>query len=95
MVIYAETRQPSLGPGDFVKRPVGLALFPRDLAGIPPRQLAERTLNVVHWTEMPRGGHFGAWELPEEFATDLKKFVTSLDDPLMHRPHEYRASKPV
>ena len=26
----AETRQPSLEPGDLVERPVGLALFPRD-----------------------------------------------------------------
>jgi pimeloyl-ACP methyl ester carboxylesterase len=91
----AETRKPSLGPADYVRRPVGLALFPQDMAGIPPRRLAERTLNVVHWTEMPRGGHFGAWELPEEFAADLKKFVSSLDDAQIHRPHEYRASKPV
>ena len=91
----AETRRPSLGPQDFVKRPVGLALFPSDMAGMPPRRLAERTLNVVHWTEMPRGGHFGAWELPEEFATDIKKFVTSLDDPFIRRPHEYRTSKPL
>jgi pimeloyl-ACP methyl ester carboxylesterase len=91
----AEMRQPTLGPRDFVKRPVGLTLFPRDMAGIPPRQLAERTLNVVHWTEMPRGGHFGAWEQPEEFATDLKKFVSSIDDPWIHRQHEYRASKSI
>ncbi len=58
----AETRQPSLGKGDHVDCPVGLALFPHDMAGIPPRRLAERTLNVVRWTEMPAGGHFGAWE---------------------------------
>jgi pimeloyl-ACP methyl ester carboxylesterase len=92
----AETRRPTLKPNDWVGRPVGLALFPRDLAGIPPRRLAERRLNVVHWTEMPRGGHFGAWELPEEFAIDLKRFVATLDDPLIPGArHGYRPSKTV
>jgi pimeloyl-ACP methyl ester carboxylesterase len=77
----AEARQPSLDRGDHVDCPVALALFPRDMA-IPPRRLAERTLNVVRWTEMPSGGHFGAWERPEEFAADLKAFVVSVTDPL-------------
>jgi microsomal epoxide hydrolase len=77
----AEARQPSLGKDDYVRCPVGLALFPRDMA-IPPRRLAERTLNVVRWTEMRAGGHFGAWERPAEFAADLKSFVISLVDPL-------------
>jgi len=70
----AETRQPSLEPGHYVEHPVGLALFPRDAVGPPPRRLAERSLNVVQWSEMPSGGHFGAWERPREFAADLRKF---------------------
>jgi pimeloyl-ACP methyl ester carboxylesterase len=79
----AETRQPSLTAKDFVDQPVGLAFFPRDLAGPPPRRLAERTLNVVRWTEMPSGGHFGAWERPREYAADLKNFMVSLEDLLL------------
>jgi pimeloyl-ACP methyl ester carboxylesterase len=91
-----ETRQPSLGIGDHVDRPVGLALFPRDLAGYPPRSLAERSLNVVRWTEMPSGGHFGAWERPDEFADELKKFVASLLEPLAPgAQHGYRAGKAI
>jgi pimeloyl-ACP methyl ester carboxylesterase len=74
----AETRQPSLAPGDYVECPVGLALFPRDSIGPPPRRLAERSLNVVHWTEMTSGGHFGAWERPREFAADLRNFHATL-----------------
>jgi pimeloyl-ACP methyl ester carboxylesterase len=90
----AETRQPSLGAKDYVHRPVGLALFPKDIAGIPPRRLAERTLNVVRWTEMASGGHFGAWERPAEFAADLKAFVGSLRDPQLPRvSHEHGARK--
>lgn len=92
----ADTRRPTLKPGEYVKRPVGMALFPRDIAGIPPRRLAERRLNIVHWTEMSRGGHFGAWELPEEFATDLKRFVASLDDPMLPGArHGYQPRKTV
>ncbi|HEU5134745.1 MAG TPA: epoxide hydrolase [Steroidobacteraceae bacterium] len=92
----AETRRPSLGKDDHVDCPVGLALFPRDLAGILPRRLAERTLNVVRWTEMPDGGHFGAWERPAEFAADLKGFVVALAEPLSQRAHHgFRAGKAV
>lgn len=92
----AETRQPSLSANDHVDRPVGLALFPKDMAGIPPRRLAERTLNVVRWTEMRSGGHFGAWERPGEFAADLNGFVASLEDPQpLRAEHGYRARKAV
>jgi len=72
---FAEVRSPSLTPADRVLRPVGLALFPKDIGhAIPPRALAERTLNVTRWTEMPRGGHFPAWEEPELFAQDVIAF---------------------
>jgi pimeloyl-ACP methyl ester carboxylesterase len=91
-----ETRQPSLRKGDYVDRPVGLAMFPNDLAGFPPRRLAERFLNVVRWSEMKRGGHFGAWECPEDFANELKTFVDSLEEPLaLQSPHGHRARKTI
>ena len=91
----AEARQPSLGKHDRVECPVGLALFPRDM-GIPPRRLAERTLNIVRWTEMPAGGHFGAWERPAEFAADLKGFVMAVSDPFAQRAFDgHRARKAV
>ncbi len=59
--------------------PVGVTLFPKDLPGIfPPRELAERTLNVQHWSEMPYGGHFAALEAPELLAQDMRTFFLSL-----------------
>jgi len=91
---FVESRQPSLTKDDHVDCPVALALFPRDIAGMLPRRLAERTLNVVRWTEMPAGGHFGAWERPAEFAADLRGFVVAVSDPLPHRAfHGHRARK--
>jgi pimeloyl-ACP methyl ester carboxylesterase len=62
-----------------VNVPVGLGLFPKDVGGIPPREFAARTLNVQHWTEMPSGGHFTAWEEPRLMAEDLVAFFQQFD----------------
>ncbi|MBW7947078.1 MAG: epoxide hydrolase, partial [Sphingomonadaceae bacterium] len=40
----------------------GVAAFPHDLLAFPPRAMAERGYNIVHWTKMPRGGHFASLE---------------------------------
>ena len=37
-------------------------------------ELAGRTSRIVRWTEMPRGGHFAAFEEPELYAEDLRAF---------------------
>lgn len=75
---YAEARSPSLQASDRVTVPVALALFPKEPNGVPPRSLAERTLNVQRWTEMPRGGHFAALEVPELYAEDLRESFRGL-----------------
>ncbi len=73
---YEESHAPSLKPGLRVEVPVAMALFPKDTP--PPRALAERTLRIERWTEMPRGGHFPALEVPELYAEDLQAFFRSL-----------------
>lgn len=74
----AEMLSPTLTTEDRVNIPVGLGLFPKDIGGVPPREFAERTLNVKHWTEMPKGGHFAALEQPELLADDIRKFMSNL-----------------
>lgn len=44
-----------------------------------PRAWAERKVNVQQFSEMPRGGHFSAWEIPAEYAADLQKFARRLE----------------
>jgi pimeloyl-ACP methyl ester carboxylesterase len=44
----------------------------------PPRSLAEKTYNIVHWTEMPSGGHFAALEQPDLMLADLREFVSKV-----------------
>ena len=38
----------------------------------PPREWAERFYNLRQWTEMPRGGHFAAFEEPQLLAQDIR-----------------------
>jgi pimeloyl-ACP methyl ester carboxylesterase len=77
--LYYESRQLplSLSPANYVKPPVAFALFPEEIP-IPPRTLAERGLNIVRWTAMPKGGHFAAMEQPKLLAEDLRGFFRAL-----------------
>jgi pimeloyl-ACP methyl ester carboxylesterase len=70
----------SLGPGDRVRVPTGIANFCRQFAfeGEPPREWAERLYDVSHWTSMPRGGHFAPAEEPELLARDIAAFFGGL-----------------
>lgn len=52
--------------------PVAASAFPREVLPTP-RKWAERNYrNLVHWSEMERGGHFAAWEQPAEFVRELR-----------------------
>jgi pimeloyl-ACP methyl ester carboxylesterase len=75
---YADRKSPSLTPHHQVTRPVGMALFPDDIGGVPPRSFAERSVAVSRWTQMPRGGHFAALEEPALYANDVRDFFYSL-----------------
>jgi len=56
-----------------VELPTGIAQFPEEVMR-PPRSWAEPNYNITHWTTMPRGGHFAAFEQPELFVEDVRKF---------------------
>jgi pimeloyl-ACP methyl ester carboxylesterase len=70
---YWEHRTFPPGPV-MVTVPTGLAVFPADLVQ-PPRSWAARNYNVVHYTRMPRGGHFAALEQPDLLAADIRAFA--------------------
>ncbi len=55
--------------------PLGYALFPKEI-NVPPRAWVERNagMQMIHWTEMPRGGHFAALETPDLLAADVRAF---------------------
>jgi len=52
---------------------IGVAVFADDFQSIRP--FAERdNTNIVHWTEIPRGGHYASIEVPDLLADDLRTF---------------------
>jgi len=73
-----EGRSPSIAPGTKITVPVALALPPGDLTPVPPRDLAELSLNVQHYTVLPHGGHFVALEDPKPLAEDMRAFFKTL-----------------
>ena len=46
--------------------PTVFTIFAHDLVNVP-RHFAERFFDVVAWREYDRGGHFAAWERPEDY----------------------------
>ena len=42
------------------------------------RAWAERSYNIVHWTEMDSGGHFAALEEPARLVADIRAFFRPL-----------------
>jgi pimeloyl-ACP methyl ester carboxylesterase len=56
--------------------PTGVAVFPDDFVSV--RAFAERSSNIVHWTEMPRGGHFAASDAPDLLVGDIRAFFGGL-----------------
>ncbi len=64
---------------DFIETPVGFTKFPKEIP-VPPRKYIEKGFNIIHWTEMSKGGHFGAMEQPELLALDLMSFFKKIEN---------------
>jgi len=66
-----------IGKETFISVPTGIAHF-RSEEPFPPRKFIERGYNIQHWTDIPEGGHFPAFEKPELMADDIKSFFSKL-----------------
>ncbi len=80
MRLYYEARHRPLhlAAGERVRVPTGFALFPGETPANPPRSWVERGYDLARWEEMPRGGHFAAWEEPDLLAAELRDFFRPL-----------------
>jgi pimeloyl-ACP methyl ester carboxylesterase len=59
--------------------PMGFASFPSEMVLFnPPRIVLERNFNLVHYTRMPKGGHFACLEQPRLFVDDVRQFFRKL-----------------
>ena len=71
--LYWESFGGSFGGGQKVEIPTGVASFPGEILQ-SPRTWCENSYNITHWTTMPVGGHFAAFEQPDLLVSDLQKF---------------------
>lgn len=84
----AETISPSIrtyyemvrnrGNTDRISVPTGFLMSMNDMFPPAPREWAERSHNVVHYSMATTGGHFLEWEEPELVARDLQTFFAGL-----------------
>jgi microsomal epoxide hydrolase len=64
-------RSGALPLGSRVEIPTGYARYPKELISTS-RRWAERQYNLVHFADLPRGGHFAAMEEPRLFVDDVR-----------------------
>lgn len=79
-IYQGEQREGSFrfAPGERVTVPTGVAAFPDPVFPPPPRSYAAKTYHIVHWNDMPAGGHFAALEQPDLFLADLRAFIATV-----------------
>ena len=76
--LYWESFGPGRRAANQVHIPTGVAVFPKEI--VPPvrRWMEARYTNIRHWSEMPKGGHFAAFEQPELFVCDVRAYFGTL-----------------
>jgi pimeloyl-ACP methyl ester carboxylesterase len=63
---------------DPVDVPTGFSVFAKDFRN-PSRRAAERRYRDIRWwRQLPRGGHFPAWERPDVFVEEVRGFFRPL-----------------
>ncbi|KZS58260.1 epoxide hydrolase family protein [Mycobacterium ostraviense] len=74
--LYWESMK-SFRPSGRVELPTGVASFPKEILRAS-RRWCEPNYHITHWTTMPRGGHFAAFEQPDLFVTDVRRFFATV-----------------
>ncbi|KAG9252349.1 Alpha/Beta hydrolase protein [Emericellopsis atlantica] len=54
--------------------PVGVSWFGGDNSYAPKEWCERYYSNIVYWKETERGGHFAAWEVPEDFVAEIRQW---------------------
>jgi pimeloyl-ACP methyl ester carboxylesterase len=78
--LYWESFGGGFRPAARVELPTGVAAFPKEILR-SPRTWCEANYHITRWTEMPRGGHFAAFEQPELLVEDIRAFFATVREP--------------
>ena len=61
-----------------VTQPLGYARYPKEIMRTSRRWADALYPNIVHFVDMPRGGHFAAMEVPDLFVDDLRAWAKAV-----------------
>ncbi len=76
--MYYEAMHAQPSPNAIVRSEVPAAVAHCPWDAPLPREWANRKVNLVHFTDLERGGHFTAWEEPALVAADIQDFLRQL-----------------
>ncbi len=76
--LYWESFGARRGKPAVVSIPTGVAVFPKEIVTPVRRWMEAGFTDIRHWSEMPKGGHFAAFEQPGLFVADVRKFFAGL-----------------
>jgi epoxide hydrolase len=70
--LYWESFRPARRTAHTVIIPTGVAVFPKEIFPPVRKWMESSYTDIRHWSEMPKGGHFAAFEQPDLFVSDVR-----------------------
>ncbi|MBR1152764.1 epoxide hydrolase family protein [Bradyrhizobium sp. JYMT SZCCT0428] len=80
--LYWESFGPKRRTPHKVTIPCGVAVFPKEIVTPVRRWMDGSYTDIRHWRELPKGGHFAAFEQPELFVGEVRDFFRTLRQPV-------------
>ncbi len=76
--LYWQSFRPGTRAFDKITVPTGVAVYPKEIVTPVRHWMEDRYVNIRHWREMPKGGHFAAFEQPDLFVEDVRAYFRML-----------------
>lgn len=76
--LYWESFRPGSRALDKITVPTGVAVYPKEIVTPVRHWMEDRYTDIRHWREMPKGGHFAAFEQPALFVEDVRAYFRTL-----------------
>jgi pimeloyl-ACP methyl ester carboxylesterase len=75
--LYWESKLPFFAPKG-VTLPTAVSAFPDEIYTAPRSWTEKAYPDLIYYNRLPKGGHFAAWEQPQEFTDELRAAFKSL-----------------
>lgn len=75
--LYWESKLSFFGPKG-VTLPTAISAFPEEIYTAPESWVRQAYSNLIHYNRLAKGGHFAAWEQPDEFVSEMRVSFATL-----------------